>query len=37
VYPRVELRPDDSHYGQVASAWEDLGIDTNNAPTPIQQ
>jgi len=37
VYPRVELRPDDSHYEQVASTWEDLGIDTNNAPTPIQQ
>ena len=37
VYPRVELRPDDSHYEQVASTWEDLGIDTSNAPTPIQQ
>ena len=37
LYPRVELRPDESHYEQVASTWEDLGIDTSNAPTPIQQ
>lgn len=36
VYPRVELQPDDSHYEQVANNWEDLGLDTDSAPSLIQ-
>lgn len=26
IYPRVELRPDNSHYEMVASTWNSLGI-----------
>lgn len=37
VYPRVELQPDDSHYEKVAENWDDLGLDVNVAPLPIQQ
>jgi len=37
LYPRVELRPGDGHYEEVSSTWEELGLDTDNAPTPIQQ
>lgn len=37
LYPRVELNPDDRHYDQVASNWDTLGLDTTNAPTPIQR
>lgn len=36
LYPRVELRPGDSHYEQVAGTWEDLGLDPDKAPIPIQ-
>jgi hypothetical protein len=37
LYPRVELRPGDQHYQQVADNWEELNLDTSTAPTPIQQ
>jgi hypothetical protein len=37
LYPRVELRPGDEHYQQIADTWDDLGLDTENAPTPIKQ
>ena len=36
LYPRVELRPGENHYEQVASNREDLGLDPETAPTPIQ-
>jgi hypothetical protein len=36
LYPQVELRPGESHYEQVASTWENLGLDPDTAPTPIQ-
>ena len=37
LYPRVELRPGDDHYQQVTDTWQELGLDTETAPTPIQQ
>jgi hypothetical protein len=37
LYPRVELRPGDDHYQQITDTWQELGLDTETAPTPIQQ
>lgn len=37
VYPRVELDPTDDHYSEIAANWTDLGLDTETAPSPIQQ
>jgi hypothetical protein len=37
LYPRVELKPGDEHYEQVAKNWEELGLNTDTAPAPIQR
>lgn len=33
VHPRVELSPSATHYETVASNWDQLGLDTDAAPT----
>jgi len=32
VYPRVELTPSAPHYETVAATWEELGLNTEDAP-----
>lgn len=37
LYPRVELRPGDTHYDLVAERWEELGLKTDAAPKQFQK